>query len=96
LEPHTPRHLAQLLLLVHTLCLALTLSRQAAPSDRAAKARLTGLEAELNKLKDEQKTISDRWRLEKDDMNKLQYYKEEIDRVNLEIQQAERDYDLNR
>lgn len=29
-------------------------------------------------------------------MNKLQYYKEEIDRVNLEIQQAERDYDLNR
>lgn len=69
---------------------------KAAPSDRAAKARLTGLEAELNKLKEEQKTISDRWRLEKDDMNKLQYYKEEIDRVNLEIQQAERDYDLNR
>jgi hypothetical protein len=29
-------------------------------------------------------------------MNKLQYYKEEIERVNLEVQQAERDYDLNR
>jgi len=29
-------------------------------------------------------------------MNKLQYLKEEIERVNLEVQQAERDYDLNR
>jgi ATP-dependent Clp protease ATP-binding subunit ClpB len=75
------------------LCL---ITLQAAASDRAAKARLQGLDSELSKLKGEQKTISDRWRLEKDEMNKLQYYKEEIDRVNLEIQQAERDYDLNR
>jgi hypothetical protein len=29
-------------------------------------------------------------------MNKLQFLKEEIERVNLEVQQAERDYDLNR
>ena len=29
-------------------------------------------------------------------MTKVQSFKEEIDRVNLEIQQAERDYDLNR
>jgi ATP-dependent Clp protease ATP-binding subunit ClpB len=41
-------------------------------------------------------TAGARWRLEKDEMNKLQYYKEEIERVNLEVQQAERDYDLNR
>lgn len=54
------------------------------------------LEAELRKLKDDQKTITDRWRGEKDEMNRLQYLKEEIERVNLEIQQAERDYDLNR
>ncbi len=33
---------------------------------------------------------------EKEDMDKLQSTKEEIDRVNLEIQAAERDYDLNR
>lgn len=33
---------------------------------------------------------------EKDDMDKLQSAKEEIDRVNLEVQAAERDYDLNR
>lgn len=50
----------------------------------------------MAKLKNEQKAISERWRAEKDDMNKLQYLKEEIERVNLEVQQAERDYDLNR
>ena len=33
---------------------------------------------------------------EKEDMDKLQSTKEEIDRVNLEIQAAESDYDLNR
>jgi hypothetical protein len=69
---------------------------QAATNDRAAKARLGNLDAELAKLKGEQKAIGERWRLEKDEMNKLQYYKEEIERVNLEVQQAERDYDLNR
>jgi hypothetical protein len=70
--------------------------RQAAPSDRAAAARLSNLDAELGKLKGEQQAISERWRGEKDEMNKLQYLKEEIERVNLEVQQAERDYDLNR
>jgi hypothetical protein len=69
---------------------------QAATNDRAAKARLGNLDAELAKLKGDQKAIGERWRLEKDEMNKLQYYKEEIERVNLEVQQAERDYDLNR
>lgn len=29
-------------------------------------------------------------------MSRLQDIKEEIERVNLEVQQAERDYDLNR
>jgi ATP-dependent Clp protease ATP-binding subunit ClpB len=36
------------------------------------------------------------WRVEKDVMGRLQVIKEEIERVNLEVQQAERDYDLNR
>lgn len=57
---------------------------------------MSHLDAELQKLKEDQRQITDRWRGEKDEMNRLQYLKEEIERVNLEIQQAERDYDLNR
>lgn len=69
---------------------------QAAPSDRAAAARLGHLESELLKLKDEQQQFTDQWRVEKDEMSRVQDIKEEIERVNLEVQQAERDYDLNR
>jgi ATP-dependent Clp protease ATP-binding subunit ClpB len=36
------------------------------------------------------------WQSEKDIISKIQTLKEEIDRVNVEIQQAERDYDLNK
>ncbi|MFM2063450.1 MAG: hypothetical protein RLZZ507_3120, partial [Cyanobacteriota bacterium] len=36
------------------------------------------------------------WQSEKDIITKIQSIKEEIDKVNLEIQQAERNYDLNR
>ncbi len=43
-----------------------------------------------------QEDLTKQWRGEKDDMERLQSVKEEIDRVNLEIQGAERDYDLNR
>eukprot|EP00879_Flechtneria_rotunda_P008426 GHRR01008827.1.p1 GENE.GHRR01008827.1~~GHRR01008827.1.p1 ORF type:complete len:841 (+),score=295.71 GHRR01008827.1:296-2818(+) len=70
--------------------------QKAAGNDRAAKARLANLEAELSRLKEEQKRITEKWRLEKDEMQRMQYLKEEIERVNLEVQQAERDYDLNR
>ena len=45
---------------------------------------------------DFQGDLTKQWRDEKDDMERLQSIKEEIDRVNLEIQGAERDYDLNR
>ena len=45
---------------------------------------------------DLQEDLTKQWRGEKDDMERLQSVKEEIDRVNLEIQGAERDYDLNR
>eukprot|EP00775_Hariotina_reticulata_P013873 gene13873-13992_t len=70
--------------------------QKAAPSDRAAAARLGHLETELSKLKDEQQQFTDQWRVEKDEMSRVQDIKEEIERVNLEVQQAERDYDLNR
>ena len=69
---------------------------KAAPSDKAAASRLAALDADLRKLKEEQHTITEQWEKEREDMGKIQDLKAEIDRVNLEVQQAERDYDLNR
>ncbi|NEO43793.1 MAG: AAA domain-containing protein, partial [Moorea sp. SIO4A3] len=58
--------------------------------------RLERLEKELADLKEEQRTLNAQWQSEKDVIDRIQGIKEEIDRVNVEIQQAERDYDLNR
>ncbi|KAJ0973835.1 hypothetical protein J5N97_015800 [Dioscorea zingiberensis] len=65
-------------------------------TDKASKDRLARLEAELALLKEKQAQLTEQWENEKSVMTKIQSIKEEIDRVNLEIQQAEREYDLNR
>ncbi|MDZ8050734.1 MAG: ATP-dependent chaperone ClpB [Aulosira sp. ZfuVER01] len=65
-------------------------------SDLGSRERLERLEKELADLKEEQRTLNAQWQSEKDVITKIQAVKEEIDRVNLEIQQAERNYDLNR
>lgn len=39
--------------------------------------------------------LNESWERERDEMKHLQNIKAEMDRVNLEIQNAERDYDLN-
>lgn len=65
-------------------------------SDAASRERLERLEKELADLKEEQRTLSTQWESEKGVIAKIQSVKEDIDRVSLEIQQAERNYDLNR
>jgi ATP-dependent Clp protease ATP-binding subunit ClpB len=65
-------------------------------SDAASRDRLERLEKELADLKEEQRTLNTQWQSEKGIITKIQSAKEEIDRVNLEIQQSERNYDLNR
>ncbi|CAN4082655.1 unnamed protein product [Withania somnifera] len=65
-------------------------------TDRASKDRLNRLEAELSLLKGRQAELTEQWEHEKTVMTRIQSVKEEIDRVNLEIEQAEREYDLNR
>ncbi|KAK7266515.1 hypothetical protein RIF29_19160 [Crotalaria pallida] len=65
-------------------------------TDKASKDRLNRLETELSLLKEKQDELTEQWEHEKSVMTRLQSIKEEIDRVNLEIQQAEREYDLNR
>lgn len=64
--------------------------------DIVSKERLNKLEQELANLKEEQSELNAQWQSEKEVIDKIQTFKEEIDKVNLEIQQAERDYDLNR
>lgn len=65
-------------------------------SDPASMERLDRLEQELANLKEEQRTLNAQWQSEKDVLDRIQGIKEEIDRVNVEISQAEREYNLNR
>ncbi len=64
--------------------------------DPISRERLEKLEKELANLKEEQSELTAQWQSEKEVIDKIRTIKEEIDKVNLEIQQAERDYDLNR
>ncbi|ESQ41517.1 hypothetical protein EUTSA_v10012593mg [Eutrema salsugineum] len=65
-------------------------------TDKASRERLNRIETELLLLKEKQAELTEQWEHERSVMSRLQSIKEEIDRVNLEIQQAEREYDLNR
>ena len=65
-------------------------------SDAASLERLERIEKELADLKEDQRALNAQWQSEKGVIDEIQALKEEIDRVNIEIQQAERDYDLNR
>jgi len=65
-------------------------------SDMASMDRLGRLEKELGDLKQEQTILNTQWHSEKEIIDARKTIKETIDRVNVEIQQAERDYDLNR
>jgi ATP-dependent Clp protease ATP-binding subunit ClpB len=65
-------------------------------SDRASQDRLERLEKELADWKEQQSNLNAQWQSEKQVIDKIQGIKEEIDRVSIEVQQAERDYDLNR
>ncbi|MBF2037385.1 MAG: ATP-dependent chaperone ClpB [Leptolyngbyaceae cyanobacterium T60_A2020_046] len=65
-------------------------------TDLASVDRLERIEKELADLKETQSALNAQWQAEKDIMEAIQKLREELDHVNVEIQQAERDYDLNR
>ncbi|XP_059297438.1 chaperone protein ClpB4, mitochondrial-like [Lycium ferocissimum] len=65
-------------------------------TDKASKERLSKIESDLESLKKKQKELNEQWEHEKALMTRIRSIKEEIDRVNLEMEAAERDYDLNR
>ena len=64
--------------------------------DVVSLERLEKLEKELVELKAEQSQLNAQWQSEKEVIDEISKIKENIDQVNLEIQQAERDYDLNK
>lgn len=64
--------------------------------DAASVERLGKLEKELANLKEEQSHLNSQWQADKSVMDNLRSLKETIEQVNVEIQQAERDYDLNK
>ncbi|MBD2006435.1 MULTISPECIES: ATP-dependent chaperone ClpB [Cyanophyceae] len=65
-------------------------------SDAPSRERLERLDKELADLEEKQRTLNAQWQAEKDVLERRKTFKEEIDRVNIEIQQAEREYDLNK
>ncbi|WP_199248433.1 ATP-dependent chaperone ClpB [[Phormidium] sp. ETS-05] len=64
--------------------------------DPVSRERLEKLEKELGNLKEEQSRLNAQWQAEKEVIDKIRTIKKTIDEVNLQIQQAERNYDLNR
>src|SRR5690242_2750611 len=65
-------------------------------SDAASRDRLTKLDKELADLKAQQEQLRARWDLEKQSVARLRGIKEQIEKTRLDMEQAERQYDLNR
>ena len=65
-------------------------------SDAASRDRLAKLEKELADLKAQQQQLRARWELEKQAIARLRGIKEQIEKTRVDMEQAERQYDLNR
>ncbi|WAS06684.1 ATP-dependent chaperone ClpB [Gloeomargaritales cyanobacterium VI4D9] len=62
----------------------------------SAKERLQKLERELAELKAKQQELNAQWQAEKEILDQRKAIKEALAQIDVEIQQAEREYDLNR
>ncbi len=64
--------------------------------DRASKKRLQDLEEDLANLKEHSTQLTARWQAEKEAIQNVRDIKEQIDHVRLQIEQAEREVDLQK
>ncbi len=64
--------------------------------DDASRERLKKIDEELQRLKEEADHLRARWEEEKKYITRLRDLKEQIEETKMEIEQAERSYDLNR
>ncbi|MDX2178115.1 MAG: ATP-dependent chaperone ClpB [Bryobacteraceae bacterium] len=65
-------------------------------TDEASRDRLAKLEAELGELKAEANTLKAQWQAEKSGVDQLRALRERLEQTKLDIERAEREYDLNR
>jgi len=63
---------------------------------QSSQERLSRIERELANFKEEQRLLNEQWQAEKQEIDQTRQLKESIEQLNVEIQQAERDYDYNR
>ena len=64
--------------------------------DRASKERLERIQQEIDELDDKQKQLSSQWQGEKQLLEDINVMKEEEEQLRLQIEQAERAYELNK
>ncbi len=65
-------------------------------SDHASAERLSNLQKELQDLKEEAQVLNSRYEMEKERIKSLRSVREQIEKIGREIEEAERNYDLNR
>jgi ATP-dependent Clp protease ATP-binding subunit ClpB len=65
-------------------------------SDAASKERLTKIEREIAGLKTQSGALQAQWQVEKQAVQKLRDIREQIEQVKVDIEKAERQYDLNK
>ena len=65
-------------------------------TDAASKERLAKLEKELADLRAKGDSLKAQWQAEKQAVNRLRSLRQEIEQTKMEIDKAEREYDLNR
>ena len=64
--------------------------------DEGSRERLAKLVQELRDLKEQSQALQAQWQAEKDAVQKLRSIRERIEQVKIDIERAEREYDLNR
>ena len=64
--------------------------------DKLSKEQLAEVQKELSELRDEFNSMKTRWENEKNSISRLQKLREDIEKTNADIADAERSYDLNK
>jgi ATP-dependent Clp protease ATP-binding subunit ClpB len=64
--------------------------------DRASKERLERIQAEIKELESKQTELTSQWQSEKQLLDEINALKEEEEQLRLQVEQAERAYDLNK
>lgn len=65
-------------------------------SDAASRDKLNSIVAEIDELKSREKILRDKWEAEKQSILRVRAIKKEIDAVNMEIESAQRAYNLQK